>query len=141
MICLSQRACVLYISFIILTFSFLGCGATNQQIDIMYNSVSSQVEKAREIGAEQFASEEFREAQDILNRVKSLNDNKEKEALLNKADALARFAEATAKQKKAEAELTKIEDDLRKIELQLKNIRSERQLAEETLKQLESKND
>lgn len=129
-----------YIGFIVLIFSFIGCGVTNQSIDMMYNSVSSQLEKAREAGAEQFASEEFREAQDILNMVKSSNDNKEKETLLNKAFALARLAEAKTRQKKAEAELIKIEDDLRKIETHLKNIRSERQLAEETLKQLNSKN-
>lgn len=107
----------------------------------MYNSTYSQLDKAREVGAEQFASEEFSEAQDILNKVKSSNNEKEKKALLQKASALARFAEVATRQKKLEAELAKLEDDERKIELHLKNIRSERQLSEETLKQLNSKTD
>lgn len=139
--CLLRRIGVPYIGFIILIFSFIGCGVKGQSIDIMYNSASSQIDKAREVGAEQFASDEFHEAQDILNKVKSSNDNKEKETLLQKASALARFAEALTRQKKVEAELAKIQDDEQKIELHLKNIRSERQLAEETLKQLNSKTD
>lgn len=106
----------------------------------MYNSAYNQLDKAKEVGAEQFASEEFSEAQDILTRVKSSNNEKEKKALLEKAFVLARFAELTTRQKKLEAELSKLEDDERKIELHLRNIRSERQLAEETLKQLDSKN-
>lgn len=130
-----------YIAFIVLIISFIGCGATNQSIDAMYNSTSSQLEKAREAGAEQFASEEFREAQDILTKANSSNNEKEKKALLQKASALARFAEVSTRQKKLEAELAKLEDDERKIELHLKNVRSERQLAEETLKQLNSKTD
>lgn len=107
----------------------------------MYDSAYSQLDKAREAGAEQFASEEFREAQNILTKVKSSDNDKEKKVLLQKASALARFAEVSTRQKKLEAELAKLEDDERKIELHLRNVRSERQLAEETLKQLNSKTD
>lgn len=107
----------------------------------MYNSAYSQLDKAREAGAEQFANEEFLEAQGILAKAKSSNNDKEKKKLLQKASALARFAEVTTRQKKLEAELAKLENDERKIELHLKNIRSEKQLAEETLKQLNSKTD
>lgn len=130
-----------YIGFIVLILSFIGCGVTNQSIDVMYDSAYSQLDKAREAGAEQFASEEFREAQNILTKVKSSDNDKEKKALLQKASALARFAEVSTRQKKLESELAKLEDDERKIELHLRNVRSERQLAEETLKQLNSKTD
>ncbi len=78
--CLLRRIIVPYIGFIILIFSFIGCGVTSQSIDVIYNSAYSQLNKAREVGAEQFASEEFYEAQNILTKIKSNNDNKEKKS-------------------------------------------------------------
>jgi len=112
-----------------------GCGISTQSIDTVFNTANSQIDEAQKAGAEQLASAEFDESKTLLQSALSAQNDKQKVILAERANAKARLAEALANQIKAEKEAEKLEKELKIIEEKASTVRTERQTAEEELKQ------
>ena len=124
-------SCVLLCSAI---FAVMGC-SSGQPIDGLFTAASSQLTRAQEAEAAEYAKPEFEEAKDLLAEAYMALENKDKSArnLVEKARVSSRLAEARARQSKAEAEAAQLEADLEKALEEASRVREERQSAESEL--------
>jgi hypothetical protein len=115
----------------------VGCSGTGEPVDVLLDAANSQLTKAQEAGAPEYARPEFDEASDLLAEARMALETKDKGArvLIERAYARARLAEALAKQSKSENEATQLEAELEKALMEANRARKERQSAESELAQ------
>ena len=127
---------IIFLSIVIITLSLAGCSAKAPNIEVLINSIDTQIGVAQNAGADQLASAEYNDAKSLLDSAKASVKSSQKTILAQRAYVKACFAEALAKQVTAENEANRLEAELKVIEEDAIKIKGELQIAEDELKQV-----
>ena len=127
---------IIFYSIIVISLSLAGCSTKAPNIEVLINSIDTQIGVAQNAGADQLSSAEYNDAKSLLDSAKTSTNSKQKTVLAQRAYAKAYLAEAIAKQVTAENEANRLEAELKIIEEDASKIKSERQIVEDELKQV-----
>jgi hypothetical protein len=133
---------IIFLSIVVIMLSLAGCSAKSPNIEVLINSIDTQIGVAQNAGADQLASAEYNDAKSLLDSAKASVKSSQKTILAQKAYVKACLAEAIVKQVTAENEANRLEAELKVIEEDAIKIKGELQVAEDELKQaMTEKND